>query len=107
MDPQIFARLSEIRQYIRSQYASFIDITCHYAATKVAGELGMEVVDGYFKDEFGRKLPHHWNYNPGTGEIVDLTAVQFESGLPHILVIPADSAAARKMYERDDAAGEC
>jgi hypothetical protein len=99
MDPQVFRRLEKIRDELKEQHSDLVDINCYGSALRVRDELGLQAVEGFYKDEFGRKMKHCWNYDPESREIVDLTAGQFESALPKILIIPEDSEAAKNMYE--------
>ncbi len=97
--PETMEKLRRIRKDAVSRYGISC---CEDAHQTVKEELGFEPVTGYFISRSGGKSEyngHNWNYNPDTGNYIDLTARRFSRRLPRILIVPKDSPEAQEIYE--------
>ena len=97
MDNKTLEILIEIRNQLKREDAKFPCNCCDWASDMVQEQLNFKQVLGVFIDITGRKYGHYWNVS-SQGEIVDLTAGQFDKTLPDIYVLPKDSLVAQERY---------
>jgi len=74
---------------------------CEIAATRLEKlNIGLVYKNGMFT--YGSQyFPHAWNLDPSSGLYIDITAKQFDSSLPAILIVSTDSHWAREHYLED------
>jgi len=74
---------------------------CAYATEFVVNQLpSMERVDGFFTSVDGQEVEHTWLRDSETDEFIDLTADQFDSSLPGVVIVPSRSYQAAFYYSR-------
>lgn len=90
-----FARLKHIRETLEREISLFPRFQCQKATRVVHAVMGLEELAGIYvpavRDESIFNRSHAWNYDEKLGLYVDLTQDQFDSKLPKIAVLPADT----------------
>lgn len=104
MDKKALAKLREIRERFSLEYIFFPLDCCEIASKIIETKLGFARMRGRFVDTINNyREPHCWNVTPD-GEIVDITADQFDEKIPEIYVLNGDSPEAKKRYFQFDSA---
>ncbi len=97
MDVATFQQLKALRNSLSQRYNGFPFEYCRISHEAVKDKFGFERTFGLFIDNNGIGHGHHWNLTP-SGEIVDITASQFDEHLPEVYVLDNNSLEAQKHY---------
>jgi hypothetical protein len=89
MDEKTVKRLISLRKNLEKERKAFPQGNCADVSALVKRTLGLQVIQGEFVSE-GKHYGHAWNYDPESGEIVDLSADQFDPKIPRVYVTAND-----------------
>lgn len=97
-------KLRKLREELEKRCGSrFPHGHCNYASIIVKEKLGFKIIGGKIRNpENNFHFYHHcWNYDPKTGNYVDITLDQFEflKGLGKTVIIPKNSELAKEIYD--------
>lgn len=93
---KLLPELHRIRDMLRGRLPQYPAKCCSFTSRLFEDALGFPRVIGYFRN--GSLHGHRWSYDPDSGLYVDLTASQFDEGMPDIVVLPRKSAEAEMIY---------
>jgi len=97
MDTQTIQQLQELRASLSRKHGGFPLDYCRISSDAVNSAFGFKTTFGLFIDNQGIGHGHHWNLTP-QGQVVDITATQFEREIPNVYVVDNDSLEVQKHY---------
>lgn len=93
----LIKKLLAIRRDLEKEFKSFPKECCRISSQTIKEKLGFKETFGLFIDDNKIGNCHHWNYTL-SGEIIDITADQFDKNLPKVYILNEKSPDAQKHY---------